>query len=50
MCPYVRGNKTDRGDCAARLEAARNPKIRPVPVKSTEQQALMALHRVRAGG
>lgn len=47
--PYVRGNKTDRGDCAAILEAARNPEIRPVPVKSTEQQALMALHRVRSG-
>lgn len=46
---YVRGNKTDRGDCAAILEAARNPEIRPVPVKSTGQQALMALHRVRAG-
>ena len=47
--PYVRGNKTDRGDTAAILEAARNPEIRPVPVKSTEQQALMALHRVRSG-
>jgi hypothetical protein len=29
--PYVRGNKTDLGDCAAILEAARNSDIRPVP-------------------
>jgi len=30
-------------------EAARNKKIHPVPVKSVEQQALTALHRLRSG-
>ena len=45
---YVLGNKTDAADCAALLEASRNPKIRPVRVKSIEQQALQALHRLRS--
>jgi transposase len=45
---YVLGNKTDAADCAALLEAARNPKIRPVRVKGVEQQALQALHRLRS--
>ena len=45
---YVLGNKTDAADCAALLEAARNPKIRPVRVKGIEQQALQALHRLRS--
>lgn len=43
--PYVRGNKTDRADTKGILEADRNEDIIPVPVKSIEQQALMALHR-----
>ncbi len=46
--PYRRGNKTDRADAKALLEAARNSEIRPVPVKTTEQQALTALHRLRS--
>ena len=29
---YVLGNKTDAADCAALLEAARNPKIRAVRI------------------
>lgn len=45
--PYVRGNKTDRSDAKALLEAYRNEAIRPVPVKSVEQHALMGLHRMR---
>ena len=45
---YVLGNKTDAADCAALLEAARNQKIRPVQVKSVEQQSLQALHRLRS--
>lgn len=45
---YVLGNKTDAADCAALLEAARNPKIRPVRIKGVEQQALQALHRLRS--
>jgi len=45
--PYVRRNKTDRRDTEALLEAARCAGIQPVPVKTPEQQALQALHRVR---
>jgi transposase len=40
---YRDGNKTDRADAKALLEAARNTALHPVPVKSTEQQALEAL-------
>ncbi|HSF22437.1 MAG TPA: IS110 family transposase [Burkholderiales bacterium] len=46
---YRDGNKTDRADAKALLEAARNTKIRRVPVKSVEQQAVVALHRLRQG-
>ncbi len=45
--PYVRRNKTDRMDTEALLEAARCAGIQPVPVKTPEQQALQALHRMR---
>jgi transposase len=45
---YVRRNKTDAADAAALLEAARCAEIRPVRVKSIEQQALQTLHRTRA--
>ena len=45
--PYVRRNKTDRADAEAILEAVRSGQIPPVPVKRVEQQALVALHRVR---
>lgn len=44
---YVRGNKTDRADAAALLEAARCAEIRSVPVKSLDQQTLQQLHRLR---
>jgi transposase len=46
--PYRRRNKTDRSDCEALLEADRCAGILPVPVKSENQQALVALHRVRS--
>lgn len=50
--PYVRAyrrrNKTDRADCLAMLEAARNSEILPVPVKSPEAQAIQGLHRIRS--
>ena len=45
--PYVRRNKTDRADAAGLLEAARCGDIRPVPVKSPEQQSTQGLHRIR---
>jgi transposase len=46
--PYRRRNKTDRSDCEAILEADRCAGILPVSVKSEDQQALVALHRVRS--
>lgn len=45
--PYVRGNKTDRTDAAGLLEADRCGAIRPVPVKTPEQQGIQGLHRIR---
>jgi transposase len=46
---YVKRNKTDAADALALLEAARGSDIKPVAVKSIEQQALQALHRLRSG-
>lgn len=45
---YVKRNKTDAADAVALLEACRASDIRPVAVKSVEQQALQALHRTRS--
>lgn len=45
---YVRRNKTDSADATALLEAARAIDITPVRVKSTEQQGLQGLHRIRS--
>lgn len=47
---YVRRNKTDAADAAALLQAARDEDLRPVRIKSIEQQAVQALHRIRSGG
>jgi transposase len=46
---FVKRNKTDAGDAAALLDAARSGEILPVRVKSIEQQALQGLHRLRSG-
>lgn len=46
--PYRRRSKTDRADCEAILEADRCAEIHPVAIKSEDQQALIALHRVRS--
>lgn len=46
--PYVTRNKTDRTDAKALLEAYRNEDIRPVPVKSVQQNAIAGLHRLRS--
>lgn len=48
VCAYRRRNKTDRADCLAMLEAAKNPEILAVPVKSVEHQAIQGLHRCRS--
>ena len=45
--PYVHRPKTDRADAAGLLEAARCGAIRPVPVKTPQQQGIQGLHRVR---
>ena len=45
--PYRRRNKTDRTDCEALLEAYRCEGIKPVAVKSVEQQELQQMHRLR---
>jgi transposase len=45
--PFVKGNKTDRNDAEAICEAALRPNMRFVPLKSEEQQALMAAQGAR---
>jgi transposase len=45
--PFVRGSKNDAVDAEAIFDAASRPTMRFVPVKSTEQQDLQSLHRVR---
>lgn len=44
-----RSGKNDMTDSAAICEAACRPTMRFVPIKSAEQQGVMALHRVREG-
>jgi transposase len=46
--PYVRRNKTDAADADALLRAVRDPELKPVPIKSVDQQALQGLHRIRS--
>lgn len=45
--PFVKGNKNDRHDAVAICEASLRPGIHFVPVKTTEQQDLQAMHRIR---
>lgn len=47
--PYVKSNKNDANDAAAICEAVSRPSMRFVPIKSTEQQDLQAVHRIRSG-
>jgi len=47
--PYVKANKTDAADAEAICEAVARPNMRFVPVKNVEQQAILAVHRVRSG-
>ena len=47
--PYVKANKTDAADAEAICEAVARPNMRFVPIKSTDQQAVLSLHRARAG-
>ncbi len=47
--PYVKTNKNDAADAEAICEAVGRPNMRFVPIKNTEQQAVLALHRARQG-
>ena len=47
--PYVKSNKNDAADAEAICEAVARPNMRFVPIKTVEQQAVLALHRARAG-
>jgi transposase len=47
--PYVKSNKNDRNDAEAICEAVGRPNMRFVAVKTTEMQAVLALHRTRHG-
>jgi transposase len=46
--PFVRSNKDDAADARAIWVAGQHDDIRRVPIKSCEQQAVMALHRTRS--
>src|SRR5262249_40610200 len=46
--PYVKSGKNDANDAEAICEAASRPQMRYVAVKTVEQQAGQALHRVRS--
>ena len=47
--PYVKSNKNDAADAEAICEAVARPSMRFVPVKSVEQQSVLAVHRARQG-
>ena len=45
--PFVQNNKTDAADAKVGWTAADQPDMRTVSVKTEEQQAILALHRIR---
>jgi len=47
--PYVKTNKNDARDAEAICEAVSRANMRFVPVKSVEQQTVLAVHRARQG-
>ena len=47
MRAFVRGNKNDAHDARAIWSAVQQPGIHTVAVKTEEQQATLALHRMR---
>lgn len=46
--PFVQNNKTDAADAKAIWTASQQPEMRTVAVKTEEQQAALALHRMRS--
>jgi transposase len=49
VAPYRKSGKNDGNDAEAICEAVSRPSMRFVPIKSLEQQGVLALHRVRQG-
>jgi transposase len=49
VAPYRRSGKNDDNDAAAICEAVSRPNMRFVPLKTLEQQAVLAQHRIRQG-
>lgn len=47
--PFRKGGKNDINDAEAICEAARHPSIHFVPVKTSDQQAILTIHRIRKG-
>ena len=47
--PYVKSNKNDANDAEAICEAMSRPSMRFVNIKTTAQQDIQAIHRIRAG-
>jgi transposase len=48
VTPYVKSNKNDRNEAEAICEAVGRPSMRFVPIKSDEQLAVQAVHRIRS--
>lgn len=46
--PFVTGNKNDRHDARAIWTAVQQPHVKAVALKTEEQQAILALHRMRS--
>ena len=49
VAKYRPGNKSDKNDTIAIYEAAKNPKVYFVPIRSLEQQDLATQHKLRNG-
>lgn len=46
--PFVRGNKNDRNDAEAIVEAASRPRARFVPINDEAEQDIRSVHRIRS--
>ncbi len=46
--PYVKSNKNDQNDASGISEAVTRPTMKFVPIKTTEQQDILLIHRCRA--
>ncbi len=46
--PFVTGNKNEQQDARAIWTAVQQPHIRPAAVKTEDQRAMLALHRMRS--